>query len=137
MTDDKLKGLRNCKKCGRLFSSTNGSYLCSRCSDSIDDEFTRVREYIYDNPSSSVKDVAEGTGVESEAILKWIREGKIVLGEGARISFCERCDEPTDGSRFCPKCARELSQGLKSGLESKETSKKDHIGMHIKEPTKK
>lgn len=137
MTDDKLKALRNCKKCGRLFSATNGSSLCSRCSDTIDDGFTRVREYIYDNPSSSVKDVSEGTEVDAEAILKWIREGKIVLGDGARISFCERCDEPTDGSRFCPKCARELSMGLKAGLGEKEEPKKDHMGMHIKDHTKK
>ena len=139
MTDkDRLESLRNCKKCNRLFSATNGTSLCSRCSNEVDDGFTKVREYIYDNPASSVKEVSLGTGVSAEAILKWIREGKIVLGDHANIAFCERCDTPTDGTRYCGKCIRELSEGLKSGLADKVNgSNKPLHGMHIKEHNRK
>lgn len=135
MTENKLSALKNCKKCGRLFQAVNGAMLCSRCNEDIDDEFTRVREYIYDNPSSSVKDVSSGTGVNSDAILKWIREGKIVLGNNSNIAFCERCGEPTTGSRFCPKCVNDLATGLKAGLG--ESDHKHQAGMHIKESSKK
>ncbi|MDW7663174.1 MAG: MerR family transcriptional regulator [Bacillota bacterium] len=135
MTENKLSALKNCKKCGRLFQADNGVSLCSRCNEDIDDEFTRVREYIYDNPSSSVKDVSSGTGVHTDAILKWIREGKIVLGSNSNIAFCERCGEPTTGSRFCPKCVKDLATGLKAGLE--DSNHKQQVGMHIKESSKK
>ena len=135
---DRMESLRNCKKCNRLFSSTNGTSLCSRCSNEVDDGFTRVREYIYDNPSSSVKEVATGTGVDADSILKWIREGRIVLSDRANIAFCERCDTPTDGSRYCGKCVRELSEGLKSGLAEKANgSNQQRHGMHIKENDRK
>lgn len=137
MTDNKLNALRNCKKCNRLFSSVDGNSLCSRCNDDIDDEFTRVREYIYDNPSSSVKDVSIATGVEADAILKWIREGKIVLSKGSSIAFCDRCGEPTDGGRFCAKCVHELSTGLKSGIGESTEAQRQRMGMHIKDTRKK
>lgn len=135
MTENKLGALKNCKKCSRLFQAENGATLCSRCNEDIDDEFTKVREYIYDNPSSSVKDVSTGTGVDTDSILKWIREGKIELGSYSGIAFCERCSEPTTGSRFCPKCVNDLSTGLKAGLE--DSNHKLQMGMHIKTNQKK
>ena len=99
MTEDKMNMLINCKKCNRLFSSKDGTTLCSRCSDVVDDGFARVREYIYENPTSSLKDVSRGTGIESDAILKWIREERIVLSDRANISFCERCGIAMEGGR--------------------------------------
>lgn len=135
MTDNnKLNALINCKKCNRVFSSVDGGLLCSRCNENVDTEFDRVREYIYDNPTSSVKDVSMGTGVSADSILKWIRDGRIVLGDHANIAFCERCSEPTDGMRFCPKCIRELSSGLKAGIG--ENNQKHTAGMHIKDREK-
>ncbi len=138
MTEEKTKSLRNCKKCGRLFSGEGNVYLCSRCNDDIDDEFTKVRTYIYDNPTCSVKEVSEGTDVPVDDILKWIREEKIILSAESSIGFCERCGEPTHGSRFCDQCVRELSQGLSKGLEdaANTLTKSQRIGMHIKEKKK-
>ena len=132
MTDSKINALKNCKKCNRVFSAVDGSALCSRCNEDVDDGFTKVREYIYDNPTSSVKEVSVGTGVRPDAILKWIRDGKIVLSKDSSIAFCERCGEPTEGIRFCPLCIRDLSNGLKSGIEDR-ANQKNHVGMHIKD----
>ncbi|GAU75676.1 hypothetical protein [Fusibacter sp. 3D3] len=134
MTENKMGNLKNCKKCNRLFAAVNGhDFLCSRCNEDIDDGFTKVREYIYDNPTSGVKDVSIGTGISTEAILKWIRDGKIVLGENTIIAFCERCGEPAEGGgRFCPKCIRNLTDGLKAGIGENDQYR-TRVGMHIKE----
>lgn len=139
MASDRMGGLRNCKKCNRLFSAKEGEFLCSRCNDEVDDEFLRVKEYIYDNPSSSVKEVSSNTGVHVDIILKWIREEKIVVGQHSSITFCERCGEPSDGSRYCKKCVHELSVGLKSGLSDKspaQSAADRRVGMHIKDKRK-
>lgn len=129
--------LVHCKKCNRLFSSTAGETLCSRCNEAVDDGFIRVREYIYDNPSSSLIKVCESTDVKPDAVLKWIKEGKIILGGSATIAFCERCNAPTDGARFCKNCVQEIAKGLKAGIHSTDDSngkadKQSTAGMHIK-----
>ncbi|MGX8796358.1 hypothetical protein ACR6HW_09780 [Fusibacter sp. JL298sf-3] len=139
MVSDRSGGLRNCKKCNRLFSAKEGEFLCSRCNDEVDDEFTKVREYIYDNPTSGVKDVSASTGVHVDVILKWIKEGRILLSERTPITFCERCGEPSDGARYCKKCVHELSVGLKSGIQEKSTTDRSASvrgGMHIREKRK-
>lgn len=139
MASDRMGGLRNCKKCNRLFSAQEGQFLCSRCNDEVDDDFLRVKEFIYDNPSSSIKEVSFNTGVHVDIILKWIREDKIVLATNSVITFCERCGEPSDGSRYCKKCVHELSLGLKSGLKDKSPSNQSsdkRTGMYIKDKRK-
>lgn len=121
--------LLNCKKCGRLFQSKDGGALCSRCNHSVDDEFGKVREFIYENPTSSLKDVADGTGVETDAILKWIREGKIVLTSDSGIRFCQKCGASVISGKYCPRCVAELQQNLKLDPQPEE---KTYRGMYTK-----
>lgn len=128
-----ISKLKNCKKCNRLFSSADGSTLCSRCNEDVDDEFKTVREYIYDNPSSSLKDISDGTGVNTESILKWIREGKIILSDSSSIRFCERCGEPVMSGRYCNACISQLQSNLKIEDKSGSQEEKQYRGMHIKD----
>ncbi|MDO4799020.1 MAG: MerR family transcriptional regulator [Bacillota bacterium] len=120
--------LLNCKKCNRLFASDHGETLCSRCNEVTDDGFSKAREFIYDNPQSSLKDVSEGTGVEVDAILKWIREGRIVLTSQSGIRLCQRCGDPMLSGKYCDKCTAEL----KSSLTLEEETPKEHRGMFTK-----
>ncbi len=121
--------LVNCKKCGRLFQAKDETMLCSRCNESIDDDFVKVKDYIYDNPSSSLKDVAEGTGVPADSILKWIREGKIILSDRSAIKFCEKCGTSIVTGKYCPTCVAKLQLTLK--VETEEP-KDVYRGMHTK-----
>ncbi len=135
MAENNASELKNCRKCNRVFSSVEGATLCSRCNVAVDDTFSRVREYIFDNPVCSIKEVSKATNVSSEIILKWIRDGLIVLTENSSISFCQRCSSPIDGGRFCGRCIQDLAYGLKEGIGSKDTKPK--AGMHIKENDRK
>ncbi len=135
MAENNTNELRNCRKCNRVFSSVEGLTLCSRCNVTVDDSFNRVREYINDNPVSSIKDVSKSTSVSSDIILKWIRDGRIILAENSSISFCQRCGSPMDGGRFCGRCIRDLAYGLKEGIGSNDAKPK--VSMHIKENERK
>ena len=130
--------IKNCKKCGRIFSSENGQIYCSRCRNSDEEDFKVVREYIYDNPDSNVMEVSEATGVDEEKILKFLRQGKLVLkGDGVGLQ-CERCGAAINTGRFCDQCAKEIKSGFSKafGLDSEKEGKKkeaakDSKRMHI------
>lgn len=130
--------LKNCKKCGRMFSSINGQLFCSKCRTDDEDDFKVVREYIYDNPNSTVHDVHEATEVAEEVILKFLRQGRLVLkGEGVGLE-CERCGKSINSGRFCDKCAHELKSGFKNAFSEDKGKDKNKFrssrsgGMHTK-----
>ncbi len=122
--------LMNCKKCSRLFHSKNGATLCSRCNVTVDDDFSKVRNFIYDNPSLSLKDVSEATGVEVTSILKWIREGKIILSDDSGIKLCEKCGASIISGRYCSSCIKKIQDSLK--VDPSEFKTDEYRGMHIK-----
>lgn len=134
-------GLKNCSKCGRMFAGEDFIKLCEKCRDNDEETFKIVREYIYDNPSSTVVDVSEATGVDEEKILKFLRQGKLVLkGDGVGLE-CERCGASISSGRFCDKCTHEMAQGFKKAFGQEEKpaaaapAKKSSgptEGMHIK-----
>jgi len=109
--------IRNCKRCGRVFPAVSSEKLCSRCRTTDDDDYKVVREYIYDNPGADVKEVAEETAVAEDKILKFLRDGKLLLkGENAKVLDCERCGKGIATGRFCDECSRDLARELKSAF---------------------
>ncbi len=130
--------LKNCKKCGRMFSSVNGQLFCSKCKSSDEEDFRVVREYVYDNPDSTVSDVHEATDVAEEKILKFLRQGRLMLkGDGVGLE-CERCGKSVSSGRFCDKCAHELKNGFQAAFgqnmnDAVSSSKTKGIRMHTKE----
>lgn len=129
--------LKNCKKCGRMFSSIGGQLFCSKCRSDDEEDFKIVREYIYDNPNSTVVEVHEATEVAEEVILKFLRQGRLVLkGDGVGLE-CERCGKGISSGRYCNSCANELKNGFKDAFglnKKKEEPVKKNKGtkMHIK-----
>lgn len=131
--------VKNCNRCGRMFQAVSTEKLCSRCRSTDDEDFKVVREYIYDNPDTSVKEVAEDTGVPEEKILKYLRDGKLLLkGENANVLDCERCGKGIATGRFCDECSAKLARELKSAFAvpdkpvSDEETKKTKKGFYSK-----
>ncbi len=122
--------LINCKKCGRMFSSEAGVEFCSRCRTSEEDEFKIVREYIYNNPNSTINDVHEATEVAREKIMRFLKQGRLMLKETGIGLECEKCGCAITKGRFCDSCALELRKSLNSVLDKakpvqkRETTKK-------------
>lgn len=102
--------LRNCTKCGRVFSY-NGVPICSRCSNTDEEDFKRVKEYLYDNPGATVMEVSEETGVSEKQILRYLRESRIeIRDENNMFLDCERCGKPIKSGRFCDTCIGEMQK---------------------------
>lgn len=128
--------LKNCRNCGRMFSSKEGQEFCSKCRLEVEDHFKIVREFVYDNPGSTVKQVEDGTGVPREEILEYLREEKLELKQESAALNCQRCGKAIKSGRMCTACAHELKQGFSKAFESdkKDDNKKNgnNKGWHSK-----
>jgi len=138
--------VKNCSRCGRIFQANESESLCARCRDTDEEDFKVVREYVYDNPSAAIKDVSEETGVAEEKILKFLRQGKLMLkDELSMVLDCERCGKPIKTGRFCDVCTADMMRQLKSAANStsqaisKESERQSGRGMYTKQdlPRKK
>jgi len=104
----------NCEKCGRVFKTIAGIKLCSRCRETDDDMYKVVREYIYDNPNSTVPEVSEATDVPESKILHFLREGRLETVGQAMLIDCEKCGVAIASGRYCDACTNEMSRGLRN-----------------------
>ncbi len=109
--------LRNCTKCGKMFSYVGfGPEICDACRREDDASLEKVSAYLQEHPGANLSQVAAGTGIREAQILKWLREERLMLGGngGATTGFlkCEKCGEPISTGRYCMKCKAELSRSL-------------------------
>lgn len=123
--------LRNCQKCNRVFAYT-GSELCSRCASSDEEDFKKVKDYLYDNPGATIVEVSEETGVEEKQILRYLRESRIEIREADNLLLdCERCGAPIQTGRFCNSCVVDMQREFTAAVTPKKEEPK------IKDPGKR
>ena len=131
--------LINCKECGRLFSSA-GQKVCTDCRQSEEEKFELVKEYLWDNPNSTVKKVADDTGVEEDLIIKFMREERL-NAEGLLIDYtlkCKRCGAEIKSGIFCDSCRSKMISDFKQGSEPEaEEEKKESQEMFLKDRFKR
>ena len=123
----------NCMKCGKLYSRS-ASLICPAC-DKIEEElFDKVRLFLADNPKSFIEEVSETTGVSPKKILKYIREGRLIVTAGFSNELtCNKCGKPLNTGKLCDKCRISVNQELSKLYEEK----KSGIGMHTYKEEKK
>lgn len=109
--------VRNCKGCNRLFQYIGGVPLCHACKEALEDKFTEVKEYIYENPGQSIVQVAEATEVTTKQIKQWIREERLVLSDASPDGItCESCGTPIRSGRFCDKCKVQMTNDFNTAV---------------------
>lgn len=108
--------MRNCRRCGKLFAYVN-TPICPNCVKQDEDDFKRVKEYIYDHPKCSMAEVAQETQVSIKKITKFLRDGRLEIVEGMNfILECESCGAPIKTGRFCPKCTSDLGNSISGSV---------------------
>lgn len=117
--------VRNCPRCGKIFVP-NFSNVCGTCQKEEEGEFTKVKDYLYQNPGASIQEVSEATEVPTERILKYLREGRLQLtSHDNLILSCESCDKPILTGRFCESCTSKMANELGKFSKGQEKSKSD------------
>ncbi len=125
--------IRNCKECGKLFQYDGVNKICYGCRKQDEEDFKRVKEFLYENPKETVTVVSEETEVCEEKILRYLRQGKLeITGDSPGILLdCESCGKAIRTGRFCEKCAHDIGKGFRSGFDRREkSSRRDGSATH-------
>lgn len=106
--------IRNCERCGKVFLPVAGRPYCGECAQAAQEEFERVRSYVRDNPNSDIFAVSKATGVPTERILRYVRDGRLEVAQGASWGLkCLLCGSPITIGRFCLQCAGGMQEEIR------------------------
>lgn len=110
--------VRNCRKCGRLFNYIQGPPICPACKEANEKKFAEVKEYIRENNSASVPQIAKDCEVETGLIQQWIREERLVFADDSPIGInCELCGAMIKTGRLCDSCKNNMINGLNNSIK--------------------
>jgi flagellar operon protein (TIGR03826 family) len=105
---------RNCSRCGKLFIQVGQRTICPDCVREDDKSFDVIRDYLYDHPGAGVVEVSERTGIDEQLVLQFLRDGRLVLGQGVADSLrCERCGAQIRTGRLCDRCLASLTSEVR------------------------
>ena len=105
--------LRNCASCGKMFNYVTGQPICDPCKKAIEEDFQKVKQYIEDNPTASLKMISEENQVSTKQIQQWIREERLMFSSDSPIQLlCEKCGAKIQTGRFCAKCRSTMANNL-------------------------
>ncbi|MGE5607167.1 MAG: MerR family transcriptional regulator [Bacteroidota bacterium] len=112
--------VRNCKRCGKIYNYM-GSAVCNNCLQQEQEDFEKIREYLFKNPNSSTAEVSEATGIELKVISRFLKEGRLEA-DYIRMSddnelTCEKCGKPVKSGRFCEICVREMQADFSKAVK--------------------
>lgn len=112
--------VRNCKRCGHVFTYT-GKSLCMTCLTEEQEDFEKVREFLFKHPNSTTIEVSDATDVEIKVITRFLKEGRLEseglqLAEGDSLT-CEKCDRPISSGRYCEACLKEMQGDFKKAAD--------------------
>lgn len=109
----------NCKGCGRLFNALTRTRLCPGCQAKLEERFHEVKEYINNNPGSTIDMVSEACDIPAKQIKQWIREERLAFSEDSMQGIeCEQCGAMIRSGRFCESCKTKLQNELRSAAHS-------------------
>lgn len=109
--------VKNCARCGKMFSYMTGAPLCLSCKNQDEEEYKKVKEFLYDNPGATMPEVSEAVDVTVSKIKRFLKEGRLEIKENANFFLeCERCSVPIKSGQYCENCSHILANEMKSAF---------------------
>ncbi len=107
--------VKNCKRCGKLFQYVTGKPICPACKQQDEDDFDKVKNYLYEYPRTSLMEVSEATQVSIASIRKFLREDRLIISEDSEIGIeCENCGVTIKSGRYCRSCMASLNNEMRA-----------------------
>lgn len=118
--------VRNCRGCGRLFNYLSGPPICQACRENLEEKFQQVKEYLRDNPNSSIQAVSDDNEVSVAQIRQWVREERLTFSDDSPIGIpCESCGKTIKTGRFCDECKGKMKNDFSSMIKKPQTAQEN------------
>jgi len=118
---------KNCPRCGKVFVKIREP-ICAPCVKEEEEIFESVREYVKENPNSTVAEVSEACNVQTKRIMQYIRDGRLEAAPGMKGEVtCSKCGKPLLAGRMCEKCVLETNFQLSDMKEASKVKNKGQI----------
>ncbi len=115
--------LITCTRCRRLFNYISGDKVCPVCKDAAEEEYHRVKNYVYDHPGATIQETSVACEVSEKLIRQWLKEERLELVHASGELVCESCGRPLISGRYCEKCKQRMVSYLKSATHEKKEMK--------------
>jgi flagellar operon protein (TIGR03826 family) len=114
-----MPDIRNCRKCGKIYNYLGGPPICSVCRQEEEEDFQRVKKYLYENPGASMTQVSTELDISIEKIKRFLKEGRLEIAgdDGNLVLECENCGKSIKSGRYCAECERMLAASFKSAAD--------------------
>lgn len=111
-----MPDVRNCRRCGHIFNYIGGPPICPACKANDEEDFKKVKAYLWDNPGATLSEVSTVLEISVEKVRGFLKEGRleIINSEGNMILECEKCGKAIKSGRLCEECTRGLTNDLRS-----------------------
>lgn len=121
-----------CALCGKLFHSL-GTNICAPCGEQADQDFLKVREYMYEiSENANLNDIIANTGISEKVVLYLMKEGRLSNADVSIVGYlrCAACSAPIEKGKLCRKCSTVWStenDKLMSERQTKRETRDDHL----------
>ena len=110
----------NCEKCNKIFNYIRGPLLCNKCNEEV---FNQIKNYINQNPNSTVYDINKDLNLPIKIVEEYIKEERIMKLRD-NINLCSLCkDIVVEGNLYCKKCLQKIK--ILNGINSLPNSSKE------------
>lgn len=110
--------VRTCKSCKRLFNYLTGPVVCSACLEKLEEKFQQVKEYIRENPHSSLQEVSEANDVTVKQLKNWVREERLKFADDSPVGIeCMNCGAMIKYGKYCEACKGKMINNLSHAVE--------------------
>lgn len=106
--------LANCAHCGAVFAKGMRD-ICQKCYHEEEEAFKKVYKFLSNrkNREATIIEIVDGTGVEEELIIKFIKEKRLRASEFPNLTYaCEKCGNPIIEGKLCQACKEDLINAI-------------------------
>ncbi|MCX8130150.1 MAG: flagellar protein [Clostridia bacterium] len=110
-----MVGIKNCKRCGRIYEINTDTEYCFDCIQKDEKDFSRIKEYLYLHPYAKIFEVSINLDISINKIKRYLREGRMeIVEKDNQFLKCELCGCSICSGLYCDECGRKTSQNFKS-----------------------
>ena len=123
----------NCPSCGNLMVRNKFRDVCGNCWKEEEKQFDIVYKFIRirENRAATIPQVVEGTSVDEDLLLKFIKTGRLKITQFPNLGYpCDKCGTIIRTGKLCDSCASKLREALE--IHEKEEERKEELRMREK-----